>query len=96
MEVNRKAGILNALRLIDESNSGFAKANIFFNLLACMGLALNDEDENQIRKNHSNANGKLINFEKVIPLLLFDLTKDEWVYQADTTGNNGSLERSDL
>ena len=45
-----------------------------------MGLALNDEDENQIRKNYSNPNGKLIDFEKVIPLLLFDLTKDEWVY----------------
>lgn len=61
-----------------------------------MGLALNDEDENQIRKKHSNPKGKLIDFEKVIPLLLFDLTKDEWVYQEDTTGNNGSLERSDL
>jgi hypothetical protein len=34
--------------------------NIFFNLLACMGIALNDEDENQIRKNHSNPNGKLV------------------------------------
>lgn len=61
-----------------------------------MGLALSDQDESQIRRNHSNPSGKLIQFERVLPLLEFDLTKDEWVYQEDTSGNNGALERSDL
>jgi len=61
-----------------------------------MGLSLNEQDENQIRKNHSNSNGKMIEFEKVFPLLVFDLTKDEWIYQEDTAGNNGKLKEADL
>jgi len=55
-----------------------------------MKLTLSQQDEEIIRERHTN--GTMIIYEQVMPLLKYDETKDEWIYQ-EIVMANGTLNK---
>ena len=79
--MQRREKALESLRQIDAAKTGTVKVNVFFNLLACLDLALSEEDEEEIKENHMAKSTLLVYYEHVMPRLKFDAIRDEWIYQ---------------
>lgn len=93
-EQGRKQKVLESLKAVDEQSTGLVKANVFFNLLACMDIGLAEQDEREIKAKHSKFGQ--VRYEQAIKRLTFDAIREEWTYQAEVVAQSGTLEAQKL